>query len=174
MQRLHAVEGKHDDLVGGAAADEAALTQLQQEVRDLKSSTSVCEEDLRTSGLADEIADCRTRKRSVKDRIVALNEELVRIEREGDKLKKLQSQQAAQDDKSRRLRAAVTERRPKLAAVIEAPSDDAVLQLLDGESLHQEVTRKLHARKEDLASKEGEVATCQDQLHRKGLSLIHI
>jgi hypothetical protein len=49
----------------------------------------MAEEDLNSSDLSSDIAECKTRRRGLKDKVVALNEEMQNIEREGDKLKKL-------------------------------------------------------------------------------------
>ena len=152
---------------GGGGGAEAHLTRLRQEVRDAKEEVEMKSETANNSDLAAQIAEARMRKRTLKDKIQACNEELVTIEKEGDKKTKLKQQEQTLEDARRKLDAAILDRRPKLAAALDVPDVDAVLTMLERGTLHQMLVRKKNEREEDLQSKDAEVKAHEERLKRK-------
>lgn len=172
MSRMRSLEQRLDDGGGGgggggSVAAEAELTRLRQEVRDAKDKYAMAEEDLNSSDLSATIAEAKTKRRSVKDKIQQCNEELNEIEKEGDKKSKLRQQELAVEDKRTKLEVAIAERRPRLAMVLDVTSDDSVMALLERELLSSALVRKRAARDEDAATKENEVKAHETRKNRK-------
>lgn len=147
--------------------DETLLARLKQEARDLKSQADAAREDLESCDLASDIADCKNRRRTAKDKISACNEELTVIEREGDRRERLRRQEEAVEEKRRKLQHAISERRSKLAAVLDVATDEDLQRMLDLETLSREVIRKRQAREETVGEKEHELKTAEERAQKK-------
>ena len=65
MHKMRALEQRLDDTPGsstGGLTDEALLTQMKQEVRDLRAQVDIAAEELGGSELSSEIAEAKTRR----------------------------------------------------------------------------------------------------------------
>ena len=152
---------------GAQAGQEATLTRVRQEVKDLKGQLSAADEDLRGSTLRDDLASSKHRKRTVKDKLQALAEELVGIEREGDKQQRLQRHKEVVAEKRAKLESAIGERRPRLHGLIDVPLADDVLRMLEQNTLVSSLSRKKNQREEEASEKEGEVQAALDKAQKK-------
>ena len=150
-----------------AEADETALSRLRQESRDLKAQVEMAEEDVSSSGLSSDIANGKIKRRALKDKLVALNEELANIEREGDKQKKLKTQSEAVQEKKDKLESVITDRRPKLAQVLDVPHNDDVMRLLEMDSIAREMLRRRQQKDDDVLAKETEAKQAHEKYTRK-------
>ena len=151
----------------GCAGDEATLALSRQEVKDLKTQVAELEEDFNGSGLNEDIAVDKARKRALKDSLVRLQEELTSIERESGKAQRLQHAQSLAQDRKLKLEATISERRPKLHGVMDVPHAEDVMRMLEQDSLQRELTRRKVMREEEVLLKEREAGHASEKFQRK-------
>ena len=95
------------------------------------------------------------------------------ISAEGEKQGRLHRQLQLAKEKREKLDASVSERRPKLHALMETCTADAeVLRLLEMESLGRKFARKRATRDELVADREREAAAALDKAQEKGCFLM--
>lgn len=122
--------------------------------------------------MVEDIANDKVRRRDLKSKHGSLGEELANIEREGDKLQRLQRHQQAAEEKKTKLATAVNERWQRLGEVLDVSSADDVMRMLDMENLNGELARKKYARDEEVSEKERELQHEKAKENRKNQEMV--